>query len=299
MARQSYIFSFAAEGGRSRRIQWERLGDNMEATFELAKKAALKDYPKASGFSIASTEGRGTDEEWRAGRARDALHWLDRNLKTRSSPKQKERSMSPPSASASNPKRQKYYFSFSPRKGPCRRVGWVREGGSMEKVFKYAKKAALRAHPEATGFSLQHYSSAHRLGIDPNAGRKYISLSGGHKDPFSIAFRGRVAATIRKVGAQAQTVVRSLYGPTPTDAEEQDALNALWDITQGSGMSLRYWIDAAGGEPNPKKSKRKAKRKVKARKTKAKKARSRFGLGTLLGVVAVGAMAIGAANRKA
>lgn len=63
-----YLFSFAAEGGRSRRIQWQRFGPDMETTFALAKTAAKHDYPKASGFSIVSAEGRGTDAEWAEGR---------------------------------------------------------------------------------------------------------------------------------------------------------------------------------------------------------------------------------------
>jgi len=49
----TYAFSFRATRNATKRIQWIRLGNHMEAAFTLAKFAALKDYPEAHSFSIA------------------------------------------------------------------------------------------------------------------------------------------------------------------------------------------------------------------------------------------------------
>jgi hypothetical protein len=48
-----YRFSFKAGG---KRHTWIRYGKGMEATFDLAKKAAKYDYPDASGFLIESPQ---------------------------------------------------------------------------------------------------------------------------------------------------------------------------------------------------------------------------------------------------
>lgn len=47
------------KGANRKRIKWERFGTDMEAVLALAKKAALKDYPDASGFVIFNPDHYG------------------------------------------------------------------------------------------------------------------------------------------------------------------------------------------------------------------------------------------------
>ena len=51
----AYLFSF--NDGTGKRIAWTRYGNDMEATLALAKRAALADYPEASGWLISRVEG--------------------------------------------------------------------------------------------------------------------------------------------------------------------------------------------------------------------------------------------------
>lgn len=51
----TYTFTFmTGPFGDRKRITWTRHGTNMFDVFELAKKAAKKDYPDASAFCITA-----------------------------------------------------------------------------------------------------------------------------------------------------------------------------------------------------------------------------------------------------
>lgn len=55
MNNNQYVFYFWTGPGKGidrKRIRWERMGSDMYTAFDLAIKAATKDYADASGFTI-------------------------------------------------------------------------------------------------------------------------------------------------------------------------------------------------------------------------------------------------------